>query len=237
MTPGPASPYIPPVRFPALLCLLAVAGTIPFARAAHDVVFEDGRVLRVETLEFSEGEASLTLETGLVLRVPATSVVGLEPARDLPDPEDPIPVEEVRRVAEDLRDPDAWRGAAGRFADAIQASADRNGLDPSLLAAVARVESNFDPFAVSPKGACGILQLMPKTAQRFGVRNVFDAGQNVEGGARYLRFLLDRFDGDVTLALAGYNAGEGAVERHGGVPPYRETREYVDRVLVRSRAP
>ena len=92
-------------------------------------------------------------------------------------------------------------------------------------------ESNFDPYAVSDRGACGILQLIPATAKRFGVGRVFDAGQNIEGGAKYLRFLLDRFDGRLDLALAGYNAGEGSVDRHGGIPPYRETRAYVAGVL------
>jgi soluble lytic murein transglycosylase-like protein len=99
---------------------------------------------------------------------------------------------------------------------------------------VAKVESNFDPFAVSPRGACGILQLMPKTARRFGVEKIFDADQNIDGGARYLRWLLDRFGGRVDLALAGYNAGEGAVERHRGIPPFAETQWYVLKVLDRA---
>jgi soluble lytic murein transglycosylase-like protein len=127
-----------------------------------------------------------------------------------------------------------WRKAAGRYADAIAAAADRNALDRALLAAVAKVESNFNPYAVSPRGACGILQLMPGTAKRFGVTNVFDASQNIDGGARYLRWLLDRFKGRVDLALAGYNAGEGAVDRHRGIPPFAETEWYVLKVLDRA---
>ena len=96
---------------------------------------------------------------------------------------------------------------------------------------MARIESNFNVYAVSPKGACGILQLIPETAERFGVEDVFDAGENIDGGARYLRWLLERFDGDTRLALAAYNAGENAVQRYGGIPPYRETQDYVRKVL------
>ena len=103
----------------------------------------------------------------------------------------------------------------------------RNGVDPVLLYAIMHRESSFKPGAVSPKGARGLMQLMPATAARFGVRNIFDPAQNIEGGARYVRFLLDYFGGDVRLALAGYNAGEGAVAKYQGIPPYRETQEYV----------
>src|SRR5207253_10750513 len=95
-------------------------------------------------------------------------------------------------------------------------------------------ESSFKSRAVSPKGARGLMQLMPFTALRYGVTNIFDPKQNIEGGARYLRFLLNHFDGDVNLALAGYNAGEGAVEKYGWrVPPYSETQEYVRRISRR----
>lgn len=109
----------------------------------------------------------------------------------------------------------------------IAAAGARNGVDPVLLYAIMHRESSFKTGAVSPKGARGLMQLMPATAARFGVRNIFDPAQNIEGGARYVRFLLDYFGGDVRLALAGYNAGEGAVNKYNGVPPYRETQEYV----------
>jgi soluble lytic murein transglycosylase-like protein len=112
----------------------------------------------------------------------------------------------------------------------IAESGKRNGVDPVLLYAIMHRESSFKRYAVSYKGARGLMQLMPATAVRFGVRNIFDPAQNVEGGARYVRFLLDRFGGDVRLALAGYNAGEGAVDKYQGVPPYRETQEYVRRI-------
>lgn len=103
-------------------------------------------------------------------------------------------------------------------------------LDPALVMAVIQAESSFNPKARSPKGAKGLMQLMPGTARRFGVSDIWDPLKNLNGGMAYLRWLLDHFDGDLTLALAGYNAGEHAVERYQGVPPYAETRLYVRRV-------
>lgn len=110
---------------------------------------------------------------------------------------------------------------------AIHDAAREHGVDPRLVAAVARRESAFKENAVSHAGACGVMQLMPATARFLGVRNVFDARENIFGGTRYLRTLLDTFNGDLDLALAAYNAGPGAVEKHRGIPPYRETRAYV----------
>lgn len=113
-------------------------------------------------------------------------------------------------------------------------SGNRNGIDPLLLYSVMHQESSFKSYAVSPKGARGLMQLMPPTARRFGVTNIFDPRQNIEGGARYLRFLTERFNGELSLVLAGYNAGEGAVEKYGWrIPPYAETQEYVRRISRR----
>ena len=113
----------------------------------------------------------------------------------------------------------------------IVESAKRNSVDPLLLYSIMHQESSFKPRAMSYKGARGLMQLMPGTASRFGVTNIWDPKQNIEGGARYMRFLLDLFSDDVRLALAGYNAGEGAVMKYGyEVPPYAETREYVRRI-------
>jgi len=113
-------------------------------------------------------------------------------------------------------------------------SGTKHGVDPLLLYSVMHQESSFKSHAVSPKGARGLMQLMPGTAIRYAVMNIFDPKQNIEGGARYLRFLLDHFDGDLDLALAGYNAGEGAVEKYGWrIPPYSETQEYVRRISLR----
>lgn len=124
-----------------------------------------------------------------------------------------------------------------RHAQLIQRLALRFEVDPRLALAIARAESNFDANAVSPKNAQGLMQLIPDTAERFGVRNIRDPEQNVRGGLAYLRWLLSRFDHNVALASAAYNAGEGAVDRHGGVPPYRETQDYVQRILHFYRSP
>ena len=116
----------------------------------------------------------------------------------------------------------------------IVESGKRNSVDPLLLYSIMHQESSFKPRAMSYKGARGLMQLMPFTASRFGVTNIWDPKQNIEGGARYMRFLLDLFSGDVRLALAGYNAGEGAVMKYGNqVPPYSETKEYVRRIGAR----
>lgn len=118
----------------------------------------------------------------------------------------------------------------------IRRLSERYGLPPELVRAVIRQESAYDPFAVSVKGAQGLMQLMPGTARRFGVQDVFDPAENVLGGVKYLRFLLDRYEGDTRLALAAYNAGEGAVDRFEGVPPYAETRDYVERIAGSERS-
>jgi soluble lytic murein transglycosylase-like protein len=106
-------------------------------------------------------------------------------------------------------------------------------VDPKLALTIIAVESNFDAYAVSRSAAMGLMQLIPQTARRFGVTNAFDARQNIRGGMAYLRWLLAYYQGDVTLVAAAYNAGEGAVDRHKGVPPFSETQEYVKRVVAR----
>jgi len=113
------------------------------------------------------------------------------------------------------------------LASAIAEASRTHGVDPRLVAAVARRESAWNSNAVSRTGACGIMQLMPETARYLGVKNVFDARENIFGGARYLRTLLDTFGGDLDLTLAAYNAGPGAVAKYRGIPPYRETQAYV----------
>jgi soluble lytic murein transglycosylase-like protein len=115
----------------------------------------------------------------------------------------------------------------------VELVAAKNALSPDLLHSVIQVESNYNPYAVSPKGAQGLMQLIPATAQRFGVSNAFNPAQNIEGGAKYLRYLLELYDWNYPLALAAYNAGEGAVAKYGGVPPYRETQHYVQSVAKR----
>lgn len=121
--------------------------------------------------------------------------------------------------------------APSRFDDLIASAAQKHALDPRLLKSVMLFESGFNPKAVSRKGARGLMQLMPKTAAQHGVRNIHDPAQNVEAGATHLAYLLELYHGDLEKTLAAYNAGETAVERYGGVPPYDETRGYVSNIL------
>jgi soluble lytic murein transglycosylase-like protein len=121
-------------------------------------------------------------------------------------------------------------GTDGRLDRIVRDAAARHNMDPALVKAVISTESGWNSQAVSRKGAVGLMQLIPGTAQRFGVGNPFDPAQNVEGGTTYLKSLLDRYDGDLNKSLAAYNAGEGAVDRSGGVPAYPETQRYVQKV-------
>ncbi len=124
----------------------------------------------------------------------------------------------------------------GRYDEHIRQAGALYQIPEDLIRAVIQVESDFDPRAVSPANARGLMQLMPQTAERMLVTDIFDPRQNIFGGVRYLRVLANLFNGDIELTVAGYNAGEGAVMRHGGIPPYAETREYVKRVLANYRA-
>jgi len=127
-----------------------------------------------------------------------------------------------------------WTTGKTKYDELIAVSAARHGVDPDLVVAVMRQESGFNSRALSYKGASGLMQLMPGTARRFGVTNIFDPAQNIDGGIRYLRFLLDSFKGDVKLVLAGYNAGENAVINSGyQIPRYRETQNYVRSITAR----
>lgn len=160
---------------------------------------------------------------------PAPAPIPKETAQTAPKAADPAPVETLLPL-----DFEEHGVPESPFGNLIYEMAGRYAINPYLVAAVVEVESSFNPRAVSRKGAHGLMQLLPATARRFGVnrrKDLFDPAKNIEAGVRYLKWLSDRFSGDAARVLAAYNAGEGAVDRFGGVPPYRETRNYVTRIF------
>jgi soluble lytic murein transglycosylase-like protein len=134
-----------------------------------------------------------------------------------------LPLQETRSTTRDSSNP---------YLQLIHESAQRFNLDADLVKAVMQIESHFNPRAISPKGCIGLMQLHPDTARRFGVTDAFDPAQNIRGGAQYLKFLTDHFKSELPLVLAAYNAGENAVKKHQGIPPYRETQQYVRKVTA-----
>jgi soluble lytic murein transglycosylase-like protein len=141
-----------------------------------------------------------------------------------------VPTGDIERFEQDLSTPAPGHSSLP-MNEAINAVSSRHHLDPDLINSVIHAESGFNPRAVSPKGARGLMQLMPQTASRLGVVNSFDPGDNLEGGTRYLRELLERYNFDLIKALAAYNAGPQRVEQYHGVPPYYETQAYVARII------
>ena len=188
------------------------------SRAQADIaLLSTGATLKV-TAQRSEGATVfLSLKGGGEVGVAATELRGV------------VPDEVLDEVV-----PAATSGK--QIASLADEAARRHSLDPELVRAVIAVESGFRPDAVSPKGAQGLMQLMPATARSLGVKDSLDPADNIDGGTRHLRALIERYQGDVKRALAAYNAGEGAVARHGGMPPYPETVAYVRKVLARAKA-
>ena len=183
--------------------------------SAEIAVMESGKILYIDRFERVDEEVTLFLTGGGEVTVPSDLVVNIVP----------------NEIVQDQGADPARVRLLPHLDSVIRPAASKYGLDPNLVAAVIWAESSGDPNAVSKKGAQGLMQLMPKTARELGVKNVLDPGQNVEGGSHYLRLMLDEHDGDLSLALAAYNAGPGAVRKYGGVPPYRETRDYVGKVM------
>jgi soluble lytic murein transglycosylase-like protein len=203
-------------RLPLTLVVTALAGAGAVPARAEIALLASGQTLKLDAHRSEAGLVVLVLKGGGEVHLPPSAVRGFVPDE----------------VLEEL-------GGASSGSDLVrlvEEAARRRGLDPALVLAVVSVESGFRPEAVSPKGAQGLMQLMPRTAASLGVQDAFDPEQNLDAGVRHLEALLKLYDGNLTRALAAYNAGQGAVARHGGVPPYRETRAYVRRVLERYRA-
>jgi hypothetical protein len=224
---------------PVVLLLASVAGLAPMTPAnAELVVLTDGRFLKVKSYEVAGEQARLDLYSGGRMILAIDRVERIVDDEYVPPPE-PEPVSEV--VAEaaapaliPLRFEESQPVPEGPYGTLIYETARRHQVNPQVVAALIRQESAGKVRAVSHKGARGLMQLMPATAQRFGVRKeqLFDPQHNLEAGVRYLSWLMDQFPNDLARVLAAYNAGENAVTRYQGIPPYRETRNYVRRIFT-----
>jgi soluble lytic murein transglycosylase-like protein len=202
-----------------ILAIWALAGA---AWAGEFAVLHTGFRIEIERHEISAGVARLFTRDG-VIELPVSAIAAFEAAERAPEPVRAPPQPDAI-----VAPPPPATSKAPR--ELVEEAAHRNGLPPAILHSVARVESAYRADAVSPKGAIGVMQLMPRTAAMLNA-DPRDPAENIEAGARHLRDLLIRYNGETRKALAAYNAGAGAVERYGGVPPYTETRNYVEKVL------
>lgn len=208
------------------LTLIAVSGVLPMW-AAEVVVFKSGTRMQADRHE-RDGEVVRLYQGGGVSEVPAQVIAGFEFIEDAP-PAEPTAIAESLQPSVTAA-PASQSQVSNDPMELIRAAAIREGLPPEFVASVAKVESALRANAVSPKGAIGIMQLMPATAQALGA-DPHDVRQNIDAGTRLLRELLIKYDGDVVKALSAYNAGSGAVDRYKGLPPYDETRRYVNKVI------
>lgn len=196
------------------LSFALAAGLSAGCARADYAVLKSGVRLHITGYQVAGGSMRLTIEGGEV-DVAASDVVAIEPEEQFTSVPSPLPL-----------DPNI------PFAGLIRAAASKNGVDEKLVQKMIATESNFNPRAVSRKKAQGLMQLMPQTAARLSVRDAFDPAQNIEAGTKYLRELLDKYKGDLKLALAAYNAGPDMVAKYGGIPPFSETQDYVRRILA-----
>jgi hypothetical protein len=207
-----------------LLLCCAFLLAMPGVARADLVRLKNGRMISVESWEIKGDNVVLVFREGGQLDMPASAIEEVMPdeyPRLKPMPPAPLVVEEPPAPVDDIP-------------SLVSVMAERYGVDVKLAHAVVRVESNYRPQALSPKGAMGLMQLMPATAKQYDV-DAYNPEENLDAGMRHLRGLLDRFRNDVRLALAAYNAGVFAVTKYGGVPPYRETQDYVRRIMALAR--
>src|SRR5437899_6516700 len=215
--------------------IVAALASAALPASASIALFTDGRTMKISAFKLiDENAIQLTLKNGGAVTMPLARV-----ERIVDD--EVVEVEkaaEVKKLIEEGIFPKrTWHYETARgpifrtkFDKLIVAAAKRFNVDAALISAVIKTESDFNPREVSNKGARGLMQLMPATAARFGVRNSFDPAANIDGGVRYLHWLLETFEGNADLAVAAYNAGEGNITKYNGVPPFRETLTYIKRV-------
>ena len=211
------------------LCLVGASS----AASAEIVYMTSGSTLSVKTHTTVGDTVTLTLRSGGTVTCDRTLIEKIVPD-EVPHP-DPLPPSALRMPAVAPEPPATQRGARLRdttYVDLITAAADTYGVDPILIQALIQVESNYQPRARSSKGAMGLMQLMPAVAREYRVKNAYDPATNIDAGVRKLKSLIDSMQGDLKRALAAYNAGEAAVSKFGGVPPYRETQNYVTSILA-----
>jgi len=204
--------------------------------SASIALFSDGRNMKIQAYVVEEHLIHLTMESGGTLSLPLTRIERIVDDEIVA----PEAVEEVRKIVEEeggVFPRRSWRFHElsqplfqSKYNSIIVEAARHWDVDAALVSAVIKAESDYNPRIVSHKGACGLMQLMPATAKRFGVTNSFDPRENIFAGTQYLRWLLKKFDGNADLAVAAYNAGEGNVWKYDGVPPFRETVNYINRI-------
>ena len=214
------------IRIAAVVLALLAASAV--SARAEIIVLTSGRTISVKSHRIQGESIVLTLRTGGEVTCDRSLIEKI-----LPD-EVPYPEPVVENSPNSDGRPTADAGELLRatpYGEIIAAMSEAHGVDPLLVRALIQVESNYKPGARSRKGAMGLMQLMPATARVYNVRNPFDPRANIEAGVKHLRSLIDRFGNELELALAAYNAGEGAVAKFNDVPPYRETRTYVSRIL------
>jgi hypothetical protein len=220
---------------------IAVLSLLAIPASASIVVFADGRNTKIETYEVEGDLIHLSLKGGGQMSLP---LMRIERIVDDEIVEVAV-VAEVQKIVEEqggVFPQRSWRYSEtsvplwqSKYNEIIVAAAKKHDVDAALVSAVIKAESDYNPHTVSHKGARGLMQLMPATAKRFGVTNSFDPQENIYAGTKYLRWLLTKFDGNADLAVAAYNAGEGNVWKYDGVPPFRETVNYINRIAKHIR--